>query len=104
MRVTHGCLRMYPEDIATLYDQVPVGTPVRIVNETVKTGWLLDTLFIEVHPPLEEDEAGRENLMEIAMDAIRAAAAERPVRLSGRLINQAVREANGYPVAISLPD
>jgi L,D-transpeptidase ErfK/SrfK len=104
MRVTHGCLRMYPEDIASLYDQVPVGTPVRIVNETVKTGWLLDTLYIEVHPPLEEDVEGREHLMEIAMDAIRAAVAERPARLSGRLINQAVDEARGYPVAVSLPD
>ena len=104
MRVTHGCLRMYPEDIATLYGQVPVGTPVTIVNETVKTGWLLDTLYIEVHPPLEEDMEGRENLMEIAMDAIRAAVAARPARLSGRLINQAVHEARGYPVAVSLPD
>jgi L,D-transpeptidase ErfK/SrfK len=104
MRVTHGCLRMYPEDIAALYDEIPVDTPVRIVKQPVKIGWLLDTLYIEVHPPLEEDVEGREHLMETAMDVIRAAVAERPVRLSGRLINAAVHEARGYPVAISLPD
>jgi L,D-transpeptidase ErfK/SrfK len=104
MRVTHGCLRMYPEDVAALYDDIPVGTPVRIVNQPVKTGWFMNTLYIEVHPPLEEDVEGREHLMETAMDAIRAAVVERPVRLSGRLINEAVHEARGYPVAISLPD
>lgn len=104
MRVTHGCLRMYPEDIEALYDEIPVGTPVRIVNQPVKTGWLMDTLYIEVHPPLEEDEEGRERLMETAMDVIREAVAERPARLSGRLINQAVRESRGYPVAVSLPE
>ena len=104
MRVTHGCLRMYPEDIESLYDDVPVGTPVRIVNQPVKTGWLMGTLYLEVHPPLEEDEEGRANLMDAAMDAVRAAVAERPVSLSGRLINQAVHEARGYPVAISLTD
>lgn len=104
MRVTHGCLRMYPEDIASLYDDVPVGTPVRIVKQPVKIGWLLDTLYLEVHPPLEEDEEGRAHLMDTAMDVVRAAVAERPARLSGRLINQAVHEARGYPVAISLPE
>ena len=104
MRVTHGCLRMYPEDVEALYDEIPVGTPVRIVKQPAKTGWFMDTLYLEVHPPLEEDVEGREHLLETAMDAIRAAVAERPARLSGRLINQAVHEARGYPVAISLPD
>ncbi len=104
MRVTHGCLRLYPEDIATLFGEVPVGTPVQIVNQPVKTGWWLDTLYIEVHPPLEEDVAGREHLMQTAMEAIRAAVADRPVKLSGRLINQAVNEHRGYPVPVSVPD
>lgn len=104
MRVTHGCLRLYPEDIETLYGEVPVGTPVQIVNQPVKAGWLLDTLYLEVHPPLEEDQAGRDHLMQTAMEVVRAAVARRPARLSGRLINQAVNEQKGYPVAITLPD
>ncbi|MGD8629901.1 MAG: L,D-transpeptidase family protein, partial [Gammaproteobacteria bacterium] len=56
MRVTHGCIRMYPEDIEKVFDDIPVGTPVRIVNQPIKLGWLADSLFIELHPPLEEDE------------------------------------------------
>ncbi len=54
MRVTHGCLRLFPEDIEQLYEQVRVGTPVQIVNQPIKVGWLGDTLWLEVHPPLAE--------------------------------------------------
>ena len=56
MRVTHGCVRMFPVDIAELYELVAVGTPVRIVNQPFKMGWVGDELYLEVHPPLEEDE------------------------------------------------
>lgn len=38
MRVTHGCIRMFPEDIQFLFDQISVDTPVRIINEPVKVG------------------------------------------------------------------
>lgn len=40
MRVTHGCLRMYPEDIETLFNVVPAGTLVQIINQPIKVGWL----------------------------------------------------------------
>jgi lipoprotein-anchoring transpeptidase ErfK/SrfK len=56
MRVTHGCIRMYPEDIETLFPQVSVGTPVLIVNEPIKLGRLGERVFLEVHQPLEENE------------------------------------------------
>ena len=53
MRVTHGCIRMFPEDIEYLIQRVPIDTPVRIVNEPVKIGWFGDKLVMEVHPVLE---------------------------------------------------
>lgn len=53
MRVTHGCVRMFPEDIGFLFGQVKVNTPVRIINEPVKMGWDNDELVIEVHRTLE---------------------------------------------------
>jgi L,D-transpeptidase ErfK/SrfK len=53
MRVTHGCLRMFPEDIRFIFDYVAVDTPVRIINEPVKIGWLGDVLVMEAHPILE---------------------------------------------------
>ncbi len=56
MRVSHGCVRLYPEDIEMLFEDVPVGTPVRIVNQPYLLGWQGDDLVLEAHPPLEEDE------------------------------------------------
>ena len=53
MRVTHGCIRMFPEDIEYLFPNVDVNTPVRIINEPVKLGWFGDELVMEVHPMLE---------------------------------------------------
>ncbi len=53
MRVTHGCLRMFPEDIEFLFEQVALNTRVRIINAPVKLGWEGDQLVMEVHPVLE---------------------------------------------------
>ena len=62
MRVTHGCIRMFPEDIEFLFEHVPVNTPVRIINEPIKIGWDGDRLMMEAHRQLEstpivDDEA-----------------------------------------------
>ena len=53
MQVTHGCMRLYPQDIERLYNEVPVGTPVRIVSQMYKAGWHQGQLYLEVHPPLD---------------------------------------------------
>ncbi len=53
MRVTHGCIRMFPEDIDFLFPQIALHTPVRIIDEPLKLGWDGETLMMEVHRPLE---------------------------------------------------
>jgi L,D-transpeptidase ErfK/SrfK len=55
MAVTHGCIRMYPEDVAALFALIPVGTKVRLVNEPVKVAWVDGRLFLEAHPPVNEE-------------------------------------------------
>ncbi len=54
MRVTHGCVRMFPEDIEYLFDFIAIDTPVRIINQPIKLGWQDEDLVIEVHPVLAE--------------------------------------------------
>jgi len=53
MQVTHGCIRMYPEDIEQFFKMVAVNTPVRIINQPYKMGWKGNDLYIEVHAPSE---------------------------------------------------
>jgi L,D-transpeptidase ErfK/SrfK len=47
--VSHGCMRHYPEDIKVLFDLTPVGTPVEIIYEPVKFGFLNGRIFVEIH-------------------------------------------------------
>jgi L,D-transpeptidase ErfK/SrfK len=52
MEVSHGCVRLYPEDIEALYKMVTVGAPGEFVYEPVKFGWKNDELYVEVHEDL----------------------------------------------------
>ena len=110
MRVTHGCLRMYPEDIESLFDDVPVNTPVQLINQPIKLGWLAGSLFLELHPPLEEDQEQYQDYMQSVLNAISdfladenntADVAAGEVGLSGSALRQAVEEKSGMPVLIS---
>lgn len=101
MRVTHGCLRLYPEDSETVYHEVDVGTQVQIVNQPVKVGWVSGVLYMEVHPPLDEDIARKNTLMNIALDVLDSALLKHRTAVSGSAIKKAVEEQTGMPVAIS---
>ncbi len=56
MRVSHGCVRLYPEDIEALFPMVAIGAPVTIVNQPYLAGWHQDELYFEAHEPLADDE------------------------------------------------
>jgi L,D-transpeptidase ErfK/SrfK len=56
MRSSHGCVRLYPEDIAILYEVVPIGTPVRVVNQPYLLGWQGETLYVQAYGALEDDK------------------------------------------------
>jgi L,D-transpeptidase ErfK/SrfK len=103
MRVTHGCIRMYPEDIEGLYPRVPVGTPVYIVNQPIKLGWHAETLFVEVHPRLDEDEQQGPPLLRELLERIYAFAPEFPVQVDGAALKAAVVWPQGIPLPISRP-
>ncbi|HVN41479.1 MAG TPA: L,D-transpeptidase family protein, partial [Steroidobacteraceae bacterium] len=53
MQVTHGCIRLYPEDIEELFAMIPVNTKVNLVDQTTKVGWYRGTLYLERQAPLE---------------------------------------------------
>jgi L,D-transpeptidase ErfK/SrfK len=62
MTVSHGCIRLYPEDIDHLYHMVKVGTPGRIVYQPIKFGWRDNQLYVEVHDDLYGKYPGLWNL------------------------------------------
>lgn len=102
IRATHGCVRLYPEDIEALFKEVPIGTAVQIVSQPVKFGWDGGTLFMEASPPLEEDVESQAHLEEMALNQLQEIARERPFRLNGEEFQRALKELSGIPVAISV--
>lgn len=97
-RVSHGCLRLYPEDIEKLVWEVPVGTPVRIIHAPYKVGWRGDELVLQAHQPLPEfagedvETALRQQLGE-DLDA---------GLIDWELAKETARSAKGVPVVIGV--
>ncbi|MBK8815286.1 MAG: L,D-transpeptidase family protein [Methylococcaceae bacterium] len=100
MQITHGCVRMYPEDVETLYDQVPLGTPVYLVKQPIKVGWLNNMLYVEAHPDLEGEEMGQEQRYAVALNLIQKATGEEAPEFDQKALNQALTDLDGEPVAI----
>jgi len=55
MRSSHGCMRLYPEDIAVFFDLIPIGTKVTIVNQPYLFGRRDGTLFLQAYAVMEDD-------------------------------------------------
>lgn len=100
MNVTHGCIRMYPEDIEKLFPEIPVGTDVYIVNQPIKVGWYKNTLYIEVHPPMENETDDYEQRLTRALEMILQANEQQLPIVDGAALKQAIQQSNGLPVAI----
>ena len=103
MQVTHGCIRMFPEDIAELYRYVPVNTRVNLVDQTTKVGWQRGTLYVERHAPLEGTNDPRHGDPAELTALINAAIAGHSVQVDWSGAQQAFVQATGVPVALSVP-
>lgn len=104
MRVSHGCIRMYPHDIAALFDRIPVGTPVHIVNQAIKAGWAGDVLYVEVHPAFS-DELGKPwaNPTDSVRRVVAVTPSARMKRVNWKRLDAAIEEPRGTAIAVSSP-
>lgn len=103
MRVSHGCIRLYPEDIQKLFDGVSVGTPVHIVDQPYLVGWLDGALYLEAHRPLQDDEHDWEDGMRTLVEhAVARRAAAHVVVIDWEKVEVIVRENLGLPAPIFL--
>jgi len=107
-RVSSGCMRMYPEDIKALFPKVPVGTPVNVVDQPVKAGWINDELYIEVSPTQDQSKAIEEDGVlrsyEITKDdiaLINRKAGDRKDDIDWERVREAVKNHSGFPVAVT---
>ena len=100
MRVSHGCIRLYPEDIESLYRKVKLRTPVRIVNQPYKVGRLGDKLYLEAHEYLEEDMGQFEGNLTSVIESLIKTTGEDRHQVDWDLVKSVIAERNGIPVEI----
>jgi L,D-transpeptidase ErfK/SrfK len=109
-RVSAGCIRLYPEDVARLYPEVAVGTAVRVVDQPVKLGRWEGALLLEVHPDqgqadaLEKTGSFTPSLPPGLEQRVAEAAGDERERVDWARVEQAGLERRGYPVAVLAPE
>ncbi len=100
MDVTHGCVRMFPEDIEQFFKEVPIGTKVLIVDQPYKMGWSGDELYLESHKPADWDVAQWQkelsNLTRLFVNATR----DRQAQIDWMQAEQVFVSGSGVPEAI----
>ena len=105
--VSHGCIRLYPEDIAKLYREVRIGTPVMVVDQPVEIAWIGDELYLEIHPDaVQSNEIDIDGSFEPAIpphldDLVAKAAGNQLGRINWAAVDRAARERSGIPVRIT---
>lgn len=97
-KASHGCLRLYPEDIPHLYEWVPLGTRVVIVREPVKVGLRMNHVYVEAH---EDADSSVDYLAEAKRLLSRRGLLE---RVDPRKLAAALNERKGYPVDVSMEE
>jgi L,D-transpeptidase ErfK/SrfK len=102
MAVTHGCIRMYPDDIKALFPLVPVGTPVYLINEPVKLAWIDGQLILEAHPPVNWEGETIEPNVEQFSAMLQAALGDSVVAINWDIVREELGKARGMPVVVGL--
>jgi L,D-transpeptidase ErfK/SrfK len=106
LRSSHGCIRLYPEDIEQLFKMAPIGTQVRVVNQPFVFGWHDGSLHIQAYDVLEDDtrdwkKAQVKLLKKDLADRIQKELAARNEKIDWDAVTQLTREPRGIPVSIS---
>ncbi len=104
MRVSHGCVRLYPENIEYLYELVSIGEPVRIINEPFLIGDLNGEILFEAHAPLEDDAISVDERLEQLYARFNEVSGNKLSRADRDQIRTITSIADGVPVRIRAND
>lgn len=102
MAITHGCIRMYPEDVSALFAAVPVGTKVWLINDPVKVAYADGDLLVEAHPPVDAEGQTTEPNLELLSKQLDHALGSSTAAIRWDLARQALQSASGMPTLVGL--
>lgn len=95
---------MYPEDITGIYDAVPIGTSVRVINQPYLLGWRGNHLYLQTYPILEDDKRNHKQRLRQALANVRSTAkAKLGVRPQNKINPALLKEIIQSTRTVSLP-
>jgi L,D-transpeptidase ErfK/SrfK len=100
LRVSHGCIRLYPEDIEAMFYMTPNRTPVEIQYQPQKAALLDGALLLESNSPHQDIDHRRANNMTPMVEAILAAQDFLPSTDEWPIVESVVREQQGVVNAL----
>lgn len=108
-RVSSGCIRMYPEGIIDIYGRIKNGTPVNVINQPVKAGWINDEFYIEATPTIQDANnlekgvaLGTRNVSQDDIAYIRSKAGVSADQLDWDMVRDVINSRLGYPIKIDI--
>ena len=107
MRSSHGCMRLYPEDIAVFFDLIPIGTPVTVVNQPYLFGTRDGALYLQAYGVMEDDSRdwskNRKRLLaNLANPKQRERVAERGKDIDWQRVGDLAHAPRALPVPVSV--
>lgn len=100
MQVSHGCVRLYPEDIERLFGGIEIGVAVRIVDQPYLAGWQSGELYLEAHPPLEGENVHGDALREGLFARLEREAGQRGVTIDWSRVDEVLQRRDGIATPI----
>jgi len=108
--VSHGCIHLYPEDMERLYKEVPIGTPVRVIEEEIAGAWLDGQFYVAAYPTKEQ--ADQLDVNQPVTPSVPKDLKKRVTKFAGHdvdridwtAVDAVVQNRSGLPVVASTPE
>src|SRR5579863_2855066 len=109
LRSSHGCIRLYPEDIEQFFNMVPLGTQVRVVNQPFLFGWRDGELYLQPYGELEDDTRDWNKAQKKLLTRELAVTLQQDLKshheqINWNLVSSLARTPRGVPVPITQRD
>ncbi len=104
LRSSHGCIRLYPEDIERIFAMVTNGTPVRVVNQPFLFGSHDQQLYLQAYSVLEDDPRDWEHAQKKLLSHALSVRLQNTLQATGSQIDwQSVAAVTHAPRGIPVP-
>lgn len=100
MEVSHGCVRLYPEDISRLFEKTPTGTQVRLVDQPYLTAWKGDELFLQAYRPVAKNKKQTDRLVRKLMGQLKRIERDSKQAIDWDKVETVLARAEGVPTPI----